>query len=206
MVLGQDITLGDRLVTLERQMARLKDDRSIGAVFDGKLSLKWPVRIQGPNGDAYIIIRTAGGTLSSVPAAEYTDSLWVDGSMYDSLPIGAIWGYEGSEDDIPAGWFICDGENGTPDLTGYFIFGGALADVGTVAGTQGTALADHEVSQPGVAVLATNDNTTINDPGSGGTVKDVSLNIHLHDTIVAGADVDAHQIAYYVLAFIKKVA
>lgn len=38
--------------------------------------------------------------------------------------IGKYSGYRGSADgpsSLPAGWYFCDGDNGTPDLRGYFI-------------------------------------------------------------------------------------
>lgn len=59
-----------------------------------------------------------------------------------------IW--SGAIVDIPAGWVLCDGNNGTPDLRGVFIVGagGALAvdqtattNIVTNAGTPYYALA-----------------------------------------------------------------
>lgn len=44
------------------------------------------------------------------------------------LPKGMIMMFSGST--IPDGWVLCDGGNGTPDLRGRFILGGALADIG----------------------------------------------------------------------------
>jgi microcystin-dependent protein len=37
------------------------------------------------------------------------------------LPIGTILMWSGSIATVPAGWHICDGTNGTPNLTGRFI-------------------------------------------------------------------------------------
>ena len=45
------------------------------------------------------------------------------GSGSDSLPIGTILPYVGSIADIPSGWALCNGTNGTPDLTGRFLEG-----------------------------------------------------------------------------------
>jgi len=36
------------------------------------------------------------------------------------FPIGSILFWFGSRVDLPVGWFICDGSNGTPDMEGYF--------------------------------------------------------------------------------------
>ena len=44
---------------------------------------------------------------------------WVRKLLKNTLPIGTIIAYHG--DNIPVGWAICDGDNGTPDLIGKFI-------------------------------------------------------------------------------------
>lgn len=51
-----------------------------------------------------------------------------------SLPIGSILAYAGVLGDIPTGWAICDGSNGTPDLTDSFVMGGTLAQKGQTGG------------------------------------------------------------------------
>jgi deoxycytidine triphosphate deaminase len=50
----------------------------------------------------------------------YVDSS-IDGGL-GSIPVGAIIGWNGTQ--IPYGWSICDGSNGTPNLIGSFIVGG----------------------------------------------------------------------------------
>jgi hypothetical protein len=37
------------------------------------------------------------------------------------IPTGGIIMWSGDSTDIPGGWFLCDGNNGTPDLRGQFI-------------------------------------------------------------------------------------
>lgn len=44
---------------------------------------------------------------------------WTRKLLKNTLPVGTIIAYHG--DDIPAGWAICDGNNGTPDLIGKFL-------------------------------------------------------------------------------------
>lgn len=39
------------------------------------------------------------------------------------LPIGTILPYVGNLADIPKGWYLCDGSNGTPDLRNRFLEG-----------------------------------------------------------------------------------
>ena len=42
-------------------------------------------------------------------------------------PKGIIMFY-GTENEIPTGWYLCDGNNGTPDLTDKFVIGTATID------------------------------------------------------------------------------
>ena len=41
-----------------------------------------------------------------------------------TIPIGGIIMWKGSTTNLPAGWALCDGSNGTPDLRDRFIIGG----------------------------------------------------------------------------------
>lgn len=57
------------------------------------------------------------------------------GGFEDSrLPAGKIIMWSGAYDNIPAGWTICDGANGTPDMRHKFVKGSssATASLGTV--------------------------------------------------------------------------
>lgn len=47
---------------------------------------------------------------------------WVKSMLDIFIPIGTVIMFDGRS-PIPPGWAICDGENGTPDLTGKFIKG-----------------------------------------------------------------------------------
>jgi len=69
------------------------------------------------------------GTIKTI---SYTDCIKLDGIEIASLikpayeervPKGAIIMWSGSIDNIPTGYALCDGENGTPDLRGKFIVG-----------------------------------------------------------------------------------
>ena len=39
------------------------------------------------------------------------------------LPVGSIILWSGKKEDIPTNWHVCDGESGTPNLTGRFVVG-----------------------------------------------------------------------------------
>jgi hypothetical protein len=54
-----------------------------------------------------------------------------------SIPAGVIVMWSGTIASIPSGWFLCDGQNGTPDLRDRFIRGAAA---GQNPGATGGAL------------------------------------------------------------------
>ena len=55
---------------------------------------------------------------------------------------GIISQWHGLLVDIPDGWVLCDGTNGTPDLSGRFIFGTVFQ--GAMGGTGGVAFHNHD--------------------------------------------------------------
>jgi hypothetical protein len=63
-------------------------------------------------------------------------------SAESGIPKGVIVMWSGSKDQIPAGWALCDGQNGTPDLRDKFILGGG----GSMPITGGTQNHSHTVS------------------------------------------------------------
>lgn len=57
------------------------------------------------------------------------------------IPIGAIIIWNGTVDNIPASWQLCDGTNGTPDLRGRFILGSSYSHaVGSTGGSETVTL------------------------------------------------------------------
>src|ERR1700681_1208817 len=52
-----------------------------------------------------------------------------------TFPQGAIIAWNAKAGTIPAGWAVCNGSNGTPDLRNRFLMGvGSFADVGKMVG------------------------------------------------------------------------
>jgi hypothetical protein len=72
-------------------------------------------------------------------------SFSTDGAnLRDIVPSGVIVMWGGLLADIPAGWLLCDGQNGTPDLRDRFVRGAAAgADPGATGGAATHAHADH---------------------------------------------------------------
>lgn len=54
-----------------------------------------------------------------------------------SVPVGAIMAWSGSATNVPTGWALCNGQNGTPDLQGRFILGASSSHaVGQKGGSE----------------------------------------------------------------------
>lgn len=59
-------------------------------------------------------------------------------SLVLSIDIGVITVFAGGIGNIPSGWFLCDGSNGTPDLRAKFVVSaGPLFAVGNEGGSFG---------------------------------------------------------------------
>lgn len=54
----------------------------------------------------------------------------IGNTEYFMVPRGAIIIWSGTVNDIPTGWLLCDGNNGTPDLRAKFVLG-AVTETGT---------------------------------------------------------------------------
>jgi hypothetical protein len=65
-------------------------------------------------------------------------------SVGKAIPTGVIVMWSGSEASIPAGWALCNGANGTPDLRGKFVIaaGGTYA-VGATGGSANAVVVSH---------------------------------------------------------------
>ena len=84
--------------------------------------------------------------------------------------------WSGSIADIPTGWQLCDGTNGTPDLRDRFVIGAGSNDyaVGTTGGYTDTTLPSHAHNWSGNTTANGNTNSqdlshSHNVSGSGGT-------------------------------------
>jgi hypothetical protein len=72
------------------------------------------------------------------------------------VPPGGIIAWSGSQINIPVGWLLCNGLNGTPDLRNRFIIGagtGSLYSVNGTGGSKDAVVVDHSHS------------ATVTDPG-----------------------------------------
>ena len=63
-------------------------------------------------------------------------------ALQDAMPVGSIIMFNGKAEEIPSGWAICDGKNGTPNLLDRFILASTYA-----GGTGGQSQITLSVSQ-----------------------------------------------------------
>lgn len=80
----------------------------------------------------------------------------------EMVPLGGIIEWSGAIVDIPTGWQLCDGTNGTPDLRGRFIIGAGGSEAVNEVG--GSETHDHSFNGDGHAHAAS---VTIPVAGSG---------------------------------------
>lgn len=89
---------------------------------------------------------TVGQFLAKASNGDY-DTKWADppegggGIFLVKAPIGTIVIWSGTADNIPAGWALCDGRDGRPNLRDKFVLGaGTKHAVGTAGGSETVAL------------------------------------------------------------------
>lgn len=121
------------------------------------------------------------------------------------LPTGMITLWSGSVASIPAGWHLCDGASGTPDLRDRFIVG--AGGVYAVADTGGAASHDHAITVDAASTGLTISTTTANVNGDGDPPAALLTATPVdptHTHTASAADADSRP-PYFALAFIMKL-
>ena len=96
--------------------------------------------------------------------------------------------------DIPAGWVLCDGNNGTPNLQNKFVIG--AGDAYAVDDAGGAATHTHSFTGDG----HTHELVGSGDVNAGGTFSDVTGSAVANGTTDAGSSLPP----YHALAYIMK--
>jgi len=111
------------------------------------------------------------------------------------IPAGIISLWFGAIIDIPVGWALCDGNNGTPDLTDRFVIGaGDSYNPGDIGGSE---LHNHDF---------TGDGHTHTLPGGEGIAAGVNIDTTTLSTQAAGTtDNGDGRPPFYALAYIMSL-
>jgi microcystin-dependent protein len=144
------------------------------------------------------------------------------------IPTGVIMMWSGSIASVPDGWALCNGLNGTPNLTNRFIVGANVDNAGiantdiTGSNTQTGGAKDavvvshtHTISDPGHTHNNKNNSGQQNPPsatrmlvGSGGYTTGVPTDVSYTGITISSAGTsgtNANLPPYYALAYIMKL-
>jgi hypothetical protein len=101
-----------------------------------------------PDGD----IGTAGTNILVANSSGNVQKVTPESIVEESgagVPCGVIVMWSGSSSSIPSGWYLCDGNNGTPDLTDRFIVGaGGDYSPGDTGGSNKVTLEESQCALP----------------------------------------------------------
>lgn len=139
---------------------------------------------------------------SSVSGNSVSSTVPAPGSTANqSLPVGAIIMWSGSVANIPSGWTLCNGNNGTPDLRDRFIVGaGGNYSVGATGGEATHTLTVSEIPRHRHDILG---NTT--GIGGGGHVTLGGWAPGYWTEYTGGGQAHENRPPYYALCFIMKI-
>ena len=130
-----------------------------------------------------------------------------------TIPSGGIIMWSGAVANIPQGWHLCDGANGTPDLEGKFIIGsikdsGATYDVDDTGGVDEVTLTHEQSGVPAHTHKETNAPTAGSthgcQPNSGTSGSQEVAHSTIANTAADAAEAHTNLPPYYALAFIMK--
>lgn len=140
-------------------------------------------------------------------SADETDTEDGPANHLINAPIGVILAWSGTEDNIPEGWHVCDGEEGTLDLRGKFVLGAnASHAIGSTGGSEEVALT--------VEQMPFHDHTFIARSGSGTTTgvsysrssfDNAAIGLQSVVQYAGGNQPHPNMPPYYTLLYIQKI-
>ena len=141
----------------------------------------------------------------------------VGGVEFYMVPKGAIIMWSGNTASIPTGWALCDGTNGTPNLSGRFIVGYNSGDsdysaIGNIGGEKTHTLGASEIPShyhvdgyAGVNPTSTYGVATVGGIGNVNTQNGTSVSNHALTSSTGGGGAHENRPPYYVLAYIMRI-
>jgi hypothetical protein len=173
-----------------------------------------------------VTIEAGGSVGSSGQVLRSTGTGVVWGSSPGAIPLGGIIMWSGTIATIPTGWALCNGLNGTPDLTNSFIIGASTDVLGAsnttvtgantkTGGTKDAVVVDHThgITDPGHRhVIPTNntaDGSGDRSPENSGTdltrlTSFATTGITINSAGVSGTNQNLPP--YYALAYIMRTS
>jgi hypothetical protein len=126
------------------------------------------------------------------------------GNEFYMVPKGAIVLWSGSVSKIPSGWALCDGNNGTPNLSGRFVLGyqNGFYDIGQSGGESAHKLTISEMPSH----RHSSDRTYGGGGGGtgGGDLNNDGSGTYINTTYTGGDQPHNNMPPYYVLCYIMK--
>lgn len=144
-----------------------------------------PVDLRGADDPAF------QSDAGAIPQASVNGLVAALATIPPALPTGVITMWYGNTGNVPSGWFLCDGQNGTPDLRNKFILGAGddyeSHDVGGADSFTpgGTIAADGTHTHTGTVASHTLTESEIPSHKHANGVVDNSTGIYNHSTLAA---------------------
>jgi hypothetical protein len=135
-------------------------------------------------GTATGVTPTAGDS-----STKFATTAFVNTALSGGFPSGGIILWNGSVASIPAGWYLCNGSNGTPDLRNRFVVGaGSTYAVAATGGSADAIVVSHSHSA----------SSNVSDPGHNHTVgiQTKTLDQNAGGSSLAGAGTTTTSSAY----------
>lgn len=122
----------------------------------------------------------------------------------ESIPAGMISIWSGLESNIPSGWVICDGTNGTPDLRNMFVLGaGDKYMVGDSGGSEEVTLSVDQMPSHNHTYNRRN-NSTAGNYGYNMAASDVGSNTTQGTSYTGSSQPHPNMPPYYALCYVMK--
>lgn len=131
----------------------------------------------------------------------------VSGGGGGGVPTGVIVIWSGTASDIPSGWALCDGQNGTPDLRDRFVLGGGgTHPVGETGGSETVTLTEQQMPAHVHSAINNGSSSTIKFNQTAGSSASFIKSLSSASTTSAGSGQPHNNMPpYYVLCYIIKL-
>ena len=200
----------------------------LNTALTGIVGGQWIVKNATTGNFTVTISPVSGGGTSVVVPQGINETIYSDGTNLSlskntqgAVPIGGIIMWSGSIASIPAGWLLCNGSSGTPDLRDKFVVGaGSTYAVAATGGSADAIVVSHThtatVTDPGHAHTYLTEPLSLHPTGSGSSeprgIENVPIltsssftGITVSNSTTGSSGTNANLPPYYALAYIMRV-